>query len=123
MPTCEVDWFNHDVMEFSYQGKVLLEDLRAMVQKSKQMMEIRVPKVQLVDTLAVTGVPPEIGAVLGELLEHYRVSGGKIIVMVASDQLNEMLGRSMSFSAGIKLELFDNRADALNFVREQVAAA
>lgn len=123
MPTCEVDWFNHDVMEFSYQGKVLLEDLQAMVQKSKQMMEIRVPKVQLVDTLAVTGVPPEIGAVLGELLEHYRVSGGKIIVMVASDQLNEMLGRSMSFSAGIKLELFDNRADALSFVREQVAAA
>ena len=122
MPSCEVDWFNNDVMEFSYQGKVLLEDLRAMVQKSKQMMEIRVPKVQLVDTLAVTGVPPEIGAVLGELLEHYRVSGGKIIVMVASDQLNEMLGRSMSFSAGIKLELFDNRADALNHVREQIAA-
>lgn len=122
MPTCEVDWFNNDVMEFSYRGKVLLEDLRAMVQKSKQMMEIRVPKVQLVDTLAVTGVPPEIGAVLGELLEHYRLAGGKIIVMVASDQLNEMLGRSMSFSAGIKLELFDNRADALDFVRAQVAA-
>lgn len=123
MPTCEVDWFNNDVMEFSYRGKVVLEDLRAMVEKSKHMMEVRVPKVQLVDTLGVTGVPPEIGAVLGELLEHYRLAGGKIIVMVASDQLNEMLGRSMSFSAGIKLELFDNRADALNFVREQVAAA
>ena len=49
MPTCEVDWFNNDVMEFSYQGKVLLEDLRAMVHKTKHMMEIRVPKVQLVD--------------------------------------------------------------------------
>ena len=105
MPTCEVDWFNNDVMEFSYQGKVLLEDLRAMVHKTKHMMEIRVPKVQLVDTLAVTGVPPEIGAVLGELLEHYRVVGGKMIVMVASDQLNEMLGRSLSFGAGIKLEI------------------
>lgn len=122
MPTCEVDWFNNDVMEFSYQGKVLLEDLQAMVHKTKHMMEIRLPKVQLVDTLAVTGVPPEIGAVLGELLEHYRVMGGKMIVMVASDQLNEMLGRSLSFGAGIKLELFDNRPEALSFVQSQLSA-
>ncbi|MFT5353480.1 MAG: hypothetical protein ACI9KE_000678 [Polyangiales bacterium] len=107
-------------MEFTYQGKVVVEDLHTMVDKAKSLMEERIPKVQFVDTLKVTGVPQEIGSILNELLEHYRQLGGKVIVMVANDKLNEMLGRSMSFGAGIKLEVFDNRPDALKFVSRQV---
>lgn len=107
-------------MEFSYQGKVLVEDLNAMVEDCKRLMAERVPRVQLVDTLAVTGVPMEIGSILNELLDLYRTLGGEMVVMVVSDKLNEMLGRSMSFGAGIKLEVFNNRPDALKFVSGHV---
>ena len=103
-------------MEFVYQGKITVDDLNKLVIETKRLMAERTPKVQLVDTLAVTGVPMEIGGILNELLEAYRTAGGKVVVMIASDKLNEMLGRSMSFGAGVQLELFDNRPDALKFV-------
>ena len=118
--TCEVHWLSTNVMEFSYRDKVTVEDLTKMVEDCKALMAERVPKVQLVDTLAVTGVPMEIGGILNELLELYRELGGSMVVMIASDKLNEMLGRSMSFGAGIKLEMFNNRPDALKFVSAHV---
>ena len=104
-------------MEFIYRRNVTVPDLQVMVERTKELMKERTPRVQLVDTLAVTGVPMEIGAILNELLDAYRSAGGKVVVMIASDQLNQMLGRSMSFGSGVQLELFDNRADALTFVQ------
>ena len=116
MSTSEVHWFSDDILEFVYRGRVTLEDLRAMVNETRRLTREQTPRVQLVDTLAVTGVPKEIGAVLGELLEDYRAQGGTWVVMIATDQMNAMLGRSMSFGAGVKLQLVGTRADALRFI-------
>ncbi len=103
-------------MEFVYRDKVTVEDLNELVKNTEALMAERTPKVQLVDTLAVTGVPMEVGSILNGLLESYRAKGGKLVVMIATDQLNQMLGRSMSFGSGVQLEMFNNRADALKFV-------
>lgn len=119
--TCSVSWFSDSVMEFVYRGKITVEDLSDLVKEAQRMTDERVPRVQLVDTLAVTGVPPEIGNILNQLLESYRMAGGEVVVMIASDQLTQMLGRSMSFGAGLKLKLFRDRAAALTFVEELTA--
>ena len=115
-PTCEVHWFSDDVMEFVYRDKVQVADLERVVIDAKALMDERTPRVQLVDTLAVTGVPQEIGSILNDLLEAYRDRGGELVVMIASDTLTAMLGRSMSFGSGIRLELFRNRTEALKFI-------
>ncbi|MEM6956611.1 MAG: hypothetical protein AAF411_05930 [Myxococcota bacterium] len=104
-------------MEFTYRGRITADDLRTMVLEAKALMAERTPKVQLVDTLAVESVPPEIGAILSELLEDYRNVGGKTVVMIATGQLNQMLGRSMSFGAGVELQLFETRPSALKYVQ------
>ena len=114
--SCEVDWLSPSILEFRYRGKVTVEDLQAMADNAHELIRERVPKAQLVDTLAVESVPKELGEILNELLNSYREAGGSLVVMIATSQLNAMLGRSMSFGAGIELELFDNRSDALKFV-------
>ncbi|MEM9194246.1 MAG: hypothetical protein AAGF12_34035 [Myxococcota bacterium] len=107
-------------MEFVYQGELTLPDLEAVVDSYKKLRTARMPKAQLVDTLAVTSVPQEIGSILNELLTDYRDHGGREVVMVANNSLNAMLGRSMSFGAGLKLKVFDNRQEALKYIVENL---
>ncbi len=108
-------------MEFTYRGNVTTDDLTGIVAEAQRMTAERAPTLQLVDTLAVTSVPPEIGGILNRLLESYREAGGRTVVMIASGSLNQMLGRSMSFGAGVALELFESREEALQFVAQYFA--
>jgi hypothetical protein len=114
--TVEVDWLRPGVMEFVYQGQVTEEDLTAAIDRYKELTAREAPKVQLVDTLQVTGVPPSLNRLLATLLDEYRAQGGKHVVMAASSHLNKMLGRSMSFGAGLKLALCESREDALEHI-------
>lgn len=116
MNTCNVSWLSTYVLEFVYRDKVTIEDLNELVITTAELTASRTPRVQLVDTLGVTGVPAEIGAILNQLLDDYRSKGGSLVVMIANEKLNEMLGRSMSFGSGVQLQLFDNRPEALAFL-------
>jgi hypothetical protein len=77
----------------------------------------------VVDTLGVISVPPELRTELGPLLDGYRERGGREVVMIANAAFVAMLGRSMSFGAGLRLSVFDNRKDALAFVDRLVTEA
>lgn len=118
LTTVEVDWLRSDVMEFVYRGEVRGPDILEAVRRYDTLTRDRIPRVQLVDTLAVRSVPPELRTALGPLLDGYRDRGGSHVVMVASSALNQMLGRSMSFGAGLKLEAFESRAEALRYIDE-----
>ncbi len=116
--TCDVDPIGLDTMEFVYRGHVAAADLRAMVEKYKALRAERGAETyNVVDTLAVTGVDKEIGEILGEVLELFRQGGGSHVIMAATESSVTMLGRSMSFSAGVKLHLVPTRAAALEKLR------
>lgn len=119
--SCSVSWYREGVMEFAYRGHVTSDDLNAVVAEAQRMTSERTPSLQLVDTLAVASVPPEIGEILNRLLESYREAGGTTVVMIASASLHQMLGRSMSFGAGVALKLFESREEALQFVAQYSA--
>lgn len=93
-----------------------------MATKADDMMREQAPKIQFVDTLDVTKVPRELGEVLSRILTTYRELGGSLVVMVANSNLNQMLGRSMSFGSGVELEIFQTRADALEFLSAYVTS-
>jgi hypothetical protein len=89
-----------------------------MVKKYKDLRTQRGPeKYNLVDTLEVTGVDKELGPILGEVLELFREGGGQHVVMAATEDFVRMLGRSMSFSAGVKLHLAPDRKAAMEKLR------
>ena len=117
MRTVEVGWLRPGVMEFVYRGAVKEEDLRAALKRYDELTADETPRVQLVDTLAVRSVPPTLGKLLSSLLESYRESGGRHVVMAASDHTNQMLGRSMSFASGLKLAPFETREEATAHVK------
>lgn len=120
MATVEVGWLRAGVMEFVYDGVVTEADLVAAIEKYDMLTSSTTPKVQFVDTLGVRGVPPTMGTLLSGLLASYREAGGEHVVMAASNQLNQMLGRSMSFGAGLKLAPFASREEALDHVKTLV---
>lgn len=93
-----------------------------MALKAERMMHEQPPKIQFVDTLQVTKVPRELGEILARILGTYRELGGSLVVMVASNNLNQMLGRSMSFGSGVELEIFHTRADALEFLSSYITS-
>ncbi len=113
MITVEVQWLRDGLIEFVYRGDVTEADLVAAIERYYDLTEAMTPRAQLVDTLAVTSVPPSLGQHLGGLLDHYRDAGGRHVVMAAASHLNQMLGRSMSFGAGLKLALFESREEAM----------
>jgi hypothetical protein len=89
-----------------------------MVDKYKGLRAERGPELyNVVDTLAVTGVDKEIGEILGAVLELFRQGGGTHVIMAATEDFVRMLGRSMSFSAGVKLHLVPTRSAALEQLR------
>jgi hypothetical protein len=123
MKTCDVDALGLDAVEFVYQGQVKGDDLRAMVAKYKDLRATRgAERYNIVDTLQVTGVDKELGPILGEVLELFREGGGKDVIMAATEDFVRMLGRSMSFSAGVKLHLVPDRKAAIEKLRELRAA-
>ena len=116
--SCDVAPLSLDTIEFVYRGHVTAADLRAMVEKYKALRAERGSETyNVVDTLAVSGVDKEIGEILGEVLELFRQGGGKHVIMAATEDFVRMLGRSMSFSAGVKLHLAPTRAAALETLR------
>jgi hypothetical protein len=121
--TVDVHWLRPGIMEFIYRGEVLAADLAAGVRHYNDLSKAKVPLAQVVDTLGVISVPPELRTELGPLLDGYRDRGGRHVVMIAGAAFTAMLGRSMSFGAGLKLSVFDNRKDALAFVEQLVAEA
>ena len=119
MKTCDVDALGLDAVEFVYQGQVKGDDLRAMVAKYKDLRATRgAERYNIVDTLQVTGVDKELGPILGEVLELFREGGGKDVIMAATEDFVRMLGRSMSFSAGVKLHLVPDRKAAIEKLRD-----
>ena len=125
--SCDVDPLSFDTVEFVYRGHVAATDLHAMVKKYKELRAARgAEKYNVVDTLLVTGVDKELGPILGEVLELFREGGGQHVVMAATEDFVRMLGRSMSFSAGVKLHVVPDRKAAIDKVRalkEEVATA
>jgi hypothetical protein len=116
--SCDVAPLSLDTVEFVYRGHVSAADLHVMVEKYKALRTERGAETyNVVDTLAVTGVDKEIGQILGEVLEMFRQGGGKHVIMAATEDFVRMLGRSMSFSAGVKLHLAPTRAAALEKLR------
>ena len=121
--TVDVHWLLPRIIEFIYRGDVLAADLAAGVRHYNDLSKAKVPLAQVVDTLGVISVPPELRTELGPLLDGYRERGGREVVMIANAAFVAMLGRSMSFGAGLRLSVFDNRKDALAFVDRLVAEA
>lgn len=121
--TVDVHWLRPRVMEFIYRGDVTATDLADGVAHYNALTASRVPLAQVVDTLGVTSVPPELRTELGPLLDGYRDRGGRDVVMIAGAAFTAMLGRSMSFGSGLKLSVFDNRADAIAFVERLISEA
>jgi hypothetical protein len=116
--SCDVEPLSLDTVEFTYRGHVVAADLHAMVEKYKELRASRGPeRFNVVDTLQVTGVDKELGPILGEVLELFREGGGQHVVMAATEDFVRMLGRSMSFSAGVKLHLVPDRKAAIDKVR------
>ncbi len=122
--SCDVQRVSPDTAEFVYRDHVSAADLRVMVKKYKKLREDNGPEqFNLVDTLAVTGVDKELGAILAEVLELFRAGGGIHVVMVATEDFVQMLGRSMSFGAGTKLHLAPDRKAGQAQLAELRAAA
>ncbi len=122
--SCDVQRVSPDTTEFVYRDHVAAADLRAMVNKYKKLREQNGPEqFNLVDTLAVTGVDKELGAILAEVLELFRSGGGKHVIMVATEDFVQMLGRSMSFGSGTKLHLAHDRKAGQAKLAELRAAA
>ncbi len=116
--SCDVAPLSLDTIEFVYRGHVAAADLLEMVKKYKDLRAERGPeKYNVVDTLQVTGVDKELGPILGEVLELFRAGGGQHVVMAATEDFVRMLGRSMSFGAGVKLHLVADRKAAVEKVR------
>lgn len=117
--SCDVESIGLDTVEFVYRGHVAVADLHAMVEKYKALRaQNGAEKYNIVDTLQVTGVDKELGGILGEVLELFRAGGGEHVVMAATEDFVRMLGRSMSFSAGVKLHLVPSHKAALEKLRE-----
>lgn len=122
--SCDVEPIGLDTVEFVYRGHVAAADLLAMVEKYKSLRERNgAEKYNIVDTLQVTGVDKELGSILGEVLELFRSGSGKDVIMAATEDFVRMLGRSMSFSAGVKLHLVPSHKAALERLRELRQAA
>lgn len=116
--SCDVEPLSLDTVEFVYRGHVNVSDLHEMVKKYKDLRAQRgCERYNLVDTLQVTGVDKELGPILGEVLELFREGGGQHVVMAATEDFVRMLGRSMSFSAGVKLHLVPDRKAAIEKLR------
>jgi hypothetical protein len=122
--SCDVEPIGLDTVEFVYRGHVAAADLLSMVEKYKSLREKnRAERYNIVDTLQVTGVDEELGGILGEVLEPFRSGGGKDVIMAATEDFVRMLGRSMSFRAGVKLHLVPSHEAALEKLRELRQAA
>lgn len=108
-----VEWMHPGVVEFVYSGAITEEMLDSALRRYQALTRSENPNVHFVDTLGVESIPPTLGKMLGTVLDEFRERGGKHVIMVASDRMNQMLGSSMGFGAGIQVAIFQTRNEAI----------
>lgn len=103
-------------IEVIYEGVVNGTVVRQSVQRLRRMASQTPPVYLLVDGTGITDYDATVRDEGRALLEVFRDTGGKEVVMVLSSAVHRLLGATVAMIVRIPIKIFATRAEALRYV-------
>jgi hypothetical protein len=106
-------WLSSTTVETVYTGFVSVKLIQRAEADFRAMLAERPALYRLVDTTAMTTMDPAAKGGIEGIWQRFKQHGGREILFVAKASLVRMQGSVTAMTEGVRIRLFDTRAEAL----------